>query len=265
MNQQIKFFDKSKCDFGDELVTTLASQGDATSARVLDRSNNTAWLTTGSVDADTTTLVIDFVDLHLIDTIILVKMNFASYKVEYWDGVTYQAFPTAIDVTGNTVDTKSHSFTALETTKIKLTVRGTIVADSDKTLCQVIATKLIGQFAGWPVVDSPILSRNKRISKMLSGKVNIADNLGGFSMKLKFKPTNTAADLALIQSLFYRSEGFLVWPCGGDVDQFTLGAYQGYRLEDVFLVRCQNDWNPELLNGILHVMTPELQLVEVTD
>jgi hypothetical protein len=196
---------------------------------VQDRSNSTAWVTTDSVDADNTTLEVDFGDLQLIDKIILVLHNFKAYTVQYWNGSAYVNFSTPINVSGNTESTTSHSFTAVETTKVKLIITGTMTANEDKYLYQFIASQVIGQFEGWPVMQDATISKNKRVSKMLSGKTDIANNLGAYSARVRIKVTSSAADRALVESLFNNSEGFLFWPCGGDEDQFSY-ANQGYRL-----------------------------------
>lgn len=265
MSAQIRFFDKSKCDFSNTNVTTLASQGDTTSRNVLDRSNNTAWLTTGSVDSDNTTLTIDFVDMFTIDSILLLQHNFKAYTIKYWDGAAYQNFASAISETANTDDNTYYSFTAVATTKIQITITGTMVANADKTLCQVIATAAIGKLNGWPVIKAPVSSRNKKITKMLSGKSNIAANVGGFSVNLTLQVTSDSADLDVIESIFNKSEGVLVWLGGGDESQFS-SVRQGYRKEDLYLMLCANEYAPEYYQGIYSCgVNVDMKLIEVTD
>jgi hypothetical protein len=265
MAQQIICLEKNKADFSYDSVVVTASQGQVTASYVQDRSNSTAWVTTGSVDADNTTLEVDFGDLQEIDKIILVQHNFKAYTLKYWNGSTYVDFSTPINVSGNATETKSHSFTAVETTKLLLTITGTMVVNSDKYLYQFIATQVIGQFNGWPILQDAMISKNKRVSKMLSGKTDIANNLGGFSIRARIKVTNDATDRALVESLFNSSEGFLFWPCGGDESQFSY-ANQGYRLEDIFLMRCQNDFSVEFRDGIYVLgIEIDMKLIEVTD
>ena len=266
MSYQIKFFLKNAGDFSaNPHVTATASQGNATAANVLDRKNTTAWLTSGSVDADNTTLVIDFVDPFYLTDVMLVKHNFASYKVEYWDGAAYQAFPTAIDVTGNSATTTAHSFAGTTTTKVKLTVRGTINPNDDKTLYQFINTELLGQLNGWPMIKKPTIGKNKRRSGMLSGKTAIARNLGAVSFSLEIPVHWDTADIDLLAGLFDRSDGFLVWPCGGSESQFTR-AVEPYRLQDIYCMATQDDFNPEWYQGLYKAgVSWRCQLVEVND
>jgi hypothetical protein len=266
MSYQIKFFLKNAGDFSaNPNVTATASQGNSTAANVLDRKNTTAWLTSGSVDADLTTLIIDFVDPYYLTDLLLVKHNFKSYKVEYWDGAAYQAFPTPVDETVNTALTTHHSFAGTTTTKIKLTVRLTTVVNDDKTLYQFIATELLGQLNGWPPIKKPTVGKNKRRSGMLSGKAAIARNLGGVSFGLDIPVHSDTADIDLLADLFDRSDGFLVWPCGGSESQFTR-AVEPYRLQDIYCMACQDDFNPEWYGGMYKAgMHWSAQFVEVND
>jgi hypothetical protein len=249
MAGQIIFFEKSKCDISNPNVVTTASQGDDYADYILNRNNDIKWVTTGSVDADNTTIEVDMVDENPISDILLVNHNFKSFKVEYWNGSAWTTFSTPIDQTTNTASTNRFSFTEVSTTKLKLTVRGTQTANEDKYLGQFIATRLIGQLSTWPTIKKPVHSRNKQSSPMLSGKEFIAENVGGFSVDLAIKILSDATDLAVIEELFDSNEGFLVWLCGGDESQFTT-ARKGYRLQDVYLMKCKNDYTPELYKGL---------------
>lgn len=265
MSYQPRFFEKNKADFADSAVVATASQGVGFEYFALNRSNLSAWVTNGSVDADNTTFTIDFGNLHTIDTILLVLMNFKAYTIKYWDGSTYQDFSTAINVSGNSTETKFHQFNSVSTTKIQLTITGTMVANADKFLYQFIVTKQIGQFAGWPVIKNPIRSRNRQSSKMLSGKQSIREQVGFFSCSLMFKILSSSADLDLIESLYNSNEGFLVWLSGGSETQFS-SEREGYRLEDLPLMKCSNEYKPEFYNGLYKAgVVISMDLVEVID
>lgn len=248
MAQQIIFFKKNKIDFTNAVQTVIASQGDDFTTLALNRSNQTSWQTTSSVDADNTTFEIDLIDERRFDSILLLKHNFAAYNVKYWNGLSFVDFSPAISVSGNSLDDSFHEFTSQLTTRIKLTVLGTIVADSDKILAQFIATEKLGQFEGWPIIQRPTRSRNRKRSRLLSGKVSIKENQGGFSCRLKVDNWKDAADLALVETLFDSNDGFLTWLSGGDEDQFS-SVRKGYRLEDIFLMKCKNEHRPEWKRG----------------
>lgn len=248
MANQILFLEKNKADFSIEDLVITASEGDDFADLMVNRNNLTAWVTDGSADANLTNVVFDWVDPKPINTILIIKHNFKSYTVQYWNGTTYVDFSTAIDVTGNTAETKYHTFTEVTTTKVKLVVRGTMVVDDDKFCYQFIASKSIGRLNGFPTIKGTKLSRNRLRSKMLSGKENIREQVGFFSCTIEWKILSDTTDIATVESLFRSNEGFLVWLCGGSETQFRTGA-EGYRLEDIYLCKCTNEYQPEIYKG----------------
>lgn len=265
MSGQIRFFEKSKADFALPSVVLTASQGNDYVRRIIDRTNLTAWMTTGSVDADNTTIEVDFGDTRRIDTILLIKHNFKSYKVEYWNGSAWTAFPTPIDETVSTASSSFHQFTAIETTKVLLTIRGTQTANDEKRLYQFIATEEIGQFNGWPMIKKAVTSRNRVRTKMLSGKESIREQIGAFSVSLSVTVLRDSDDLALIEALHASNDGFLTWLCGGVESQFS-SVRRGYRLEDIFLMKCATELNNEFYQGIyVNGLVPKFDLIEVVD
>ncbi len=249
MPAQIAFYEKNKADLDAPNCVATASQGVGFEDLARNRSNDTWWATSGSVDADNTTYEMDLVDLFNIDTIILVGHNFKSYTLKYWDGAAYQNFSTTVAPTTNTATTTSHSFTAVDTTKILLTILGTMTVNEDKTLAQFIITKKIAQLNGWPVIKAPMHDKNISVTKMVSGKSNVAQNLIGFSVSLEVVTLSNSADLAAIDTIYFSGHSFLVWLCGGNESQFRYAA-RGFRLKDIYLVQCVNQWTPEPYNGL---------------
>lgn len=262
--QQIMFFKKNFADYSDSQVAVTASQSSTYAPFVQRRSNSLGWMTTGSVDSDNTTLTCDFVNLKTIDNIILIGHNFKNYTIKYWDGAAYQNFSTSINVTNSTATTSRHSFTAQATTKIQVTITGTQVANADKRLNQLIATQLIGQLTGWPQITNPTMNLNKRLNTMLSGKLNIGTNVGGFYCDLKVTNWSSGADLTIVETLYNSGNGFLVWLCGGDENQFS-SVRIPYRLRDLFLMKCQNNHGPEWVQGLYKTgQKITISLAEVT-
>lgn len=265
MSQQIRVFSKNKLDISNANVVLTASQADEFADFVRNRSNTSAWVTTGSVDADNTTFEVNFVDLINIDSIILIKHNFKSYTIEYWDGDSWEDFSTAIAPTTNTAETTFHQFTEVFTTKIRLTILGTMVADEDKYLFQFIATKERAQFNGWPIIKNPKHSRNRIRSKLLSGKETIKESSGAFSCQLQIKVHSDDSDLTLIEEMYNANTGFLVWLCGGDETQFSSQRI-GYRLEDIYLMKCSDEYQPEWYKGLYQSgQVVGVDLIEVSD
>jgi hypothetical protein len=265
MSGQIIFFEKNKADYSNPNVSATASQGAAYAEYALNRSNNSAWVTTGSVDADNTTFTVDFTDPRLISEILLVKHNFKAYTVQYYDGSNWQNFSPAISETTNTAETNRYSVTEVSAYQIRITITGTQTANQDKYLYQFIATKLIGQLAGWPVIKSPVLSRGRRSTAMLSGKRSITESVGHFECSLAVKEWKSNADLTIVETLYARNEGFLVWLSGGVTSQFS-SVRQGYRLEDIFLMKCANEYRPEFVDGIYpRGLAIDMDLIEVVE
>lgn len=261
--QQIIFFQKSKCDISNPNVTVSASQGNDYAALALNRSDASAWITTGSVDADSPTWIVDMSDAESITNILLAHHNFKSYTVKYWDGAAYQDFSTPISETTNTATTTRHSFTAVSTSRIKLTVNGTMTANEDKYLYQFIATNLIGQFSGWPIISNVIHGTNIKRSTMLSGKQHLNRNVGGFSCTLTVKRWTSDADLLIVEDLYDSVEGFLMWLSGGSETQFNT-TRKGYRLQDLFLMKCMDDYSPNFVDGIYqNGLAIQMNLAEV--
>lgn len=267
MSEQIIFFDKNKLDIDKTNVVITASQGNAYTSYMQNRSNLTAWLTTGSVDADNTNIVIDFVDQALLTDIVLVKHNFKAYTIQYWNSSmsAYVDFSTPIAETANALETTHHVFTQVTTTKIKLIITGTVVVNADKYLYQLIASNRIGQLTAWPVIQDAIISRGRVSSKAISGKYSIRENVGGFSCKLAVEILKDDTDLNIIESLYSTNEGFLVWLCGGDAAQFSTDRI-GYRLQDFYTCKCKDELSSVFYQGIYKSgMKINIDLVEVID
>lgn len=265
MSQQIIFLKKNKADYNDSAVSVTASQASSFAPFVQRRSNEYGWMTTGSVDADNTTLTCDFGQLQTLTNIILVKHNFKSFTIKYYDGASYQNFSTTIAETVNTDNTSRFSFNSVSTTKIQITIAGTQTANAEKQLYQLIATELLGQLVAWPVIDNPVFDRNKRNNRMLSGKLNIGINSGAFMCDLMVSNWSSSADLSLIETLYNSSNGFLVWLCGGDESQFRSERI-GYRLEDFFLMKLADNYSPKFVEGLYKTgLELRLSLVEVTN
>lgn len=260
MASQIIFFEKSKCDYSNRSATATATQGNTTAKYVLNRNNNSAWLTTGSVDADNSALTVSCGDYQLVSEVLILEHNFKSFKLE---GFTGLAWVTLIDTVACAESSTRISFAKALYRDFKLTVRGTQVANKDKYLYQFVVTNPIGKLNAWPMLNNPTHGQNKRVSKMLSGKSRVSDNVGGFSVELKVSNWKNAADLAIVEQLYFGTDGFLVWLCGGDEAQFS-SVRVGYRKRDLYLMKCQNEYQPEFVKGLYTTgLNLAIKLVEV--
>lgn len=248
MSSQITFFEKNRGDRTNPNVTANASEGFDSAAFALSNTRLNAWVTSGSVDANNTTWSVDYADKRDLSEIILVKHNFRSFKVQWWDGAAYQDFTPAINETSNTSSVNRYSVSQVSTSNVRVTVYGTQTANSEKFLYQFIASSLIGRLNGWPIISNLVYSKNKRDLQVLSGKHVIAQNVGAVSFNLSVKEWKDPADLTIMETLAGSSEGFLVWLCGGDEAQFS-SKRLGYRLEDFFLMKVQNEYSPDFAEG----------------
>lgn len=257
MSQQIRFFKKNKADLSNENVAITVSDTVATNNGqdfvdfVRNRNNTSAWVTTGSTDAANTSLVIDFVDIIEIRDIILVGHNFKVFTIQYWNGSAYADFPTPINETVND-EYVSHFITgtsSTSTSKIKIIITGAQTVDADKVLRQLIATEQEDQFNGWFQIKKPTIGLNKKRATMLSGKANVVDSIGKFSCTLEVKDLTDDDDLTLLETIFFKRRGSLIWLCGGDEEQFS-SIRIGYRKEDIYLVRPINEWTPEFYKSL---------------
>lgn len=267
MGKQVAFFRKNKLDFAYEDVTIEASEAPDFIGYIRDRKNTTGWMTTGSVDANNTTITADVSESKDFTDIILSGHNFKSYTLQHWDDTTsgWTDFSPAINEHANPGGTSRHSFAKVETNKIQLIIRETVLPNDEKVLRQFIATELIAQLNAWPIIKDAVSSRNRVKSVMLSGKRSIRENVGGFSCKLEVQVWRDPADLAAVEELYFANESFLVWLCGGDEAQFSSPRI-GYRLEDIYLMKCENEYEPEWYHGLYTSgLNLKISLAEVVD
>lgn len=255
MSSQIIFFEKNKFDIDNESASITVTDAVAYNNgsdflnRLRNRDNRSAWMTTDSTDAANTQLDIDLGEDEFITDIILIKHNFKSYTIQYWNGSSYINFSTVIAPTNDTNSTTHYNFNKIETDKIRIIITGTQVADEDKELFQLIITDRIAQLEGWPEISGVEFDTSKRVTKMLSGKINMVESYEAFSFNLSLPVHSGAADNAVFKNLYERRAGFLVWLSGGDEAQFK-ALTKGYRLEDIYLVRPTNDFSAELYKGL---------------
>lgn len=265
MSSQVIFYEKSKSDFEKDAVSVSASESDGTAKFMIDRSNQTAWKTNGSSDSAGTNFTVDMTESQTIDTILLLKHNFKSFTIQYFDNDTgtFKNFSPAINESNNSDDSTKFEFDAVVTPKIKVTINGTQTPDDDKHLFQFIATELIGQLNGWPVIE-PEIDRDISAGEMLSRRKRIRQAKGAYNASLQVKVWKDSSDLDIVETLFNKSEGFLFWPGGGDEAQFS-SVREGWRKEDIFLVRMTNPYSPTFFKGIYvsGIENLTLDLVEV--
>lgn len=271
--QQIMFFKKNKIDLDNPNIIITATDVIATDNGqnyvdfMRNRNLTSAYMTTGSTDAANTTLVFETTDEEDVSEIIIVGHNLKSYTLKYWNGSSYVNFSTPINVSGNTATTNMHSFTQVSAHLFQLIITGTQVTNDDKQIKQIIFTEymLTGQLNGFPVIKSPTHSSNKKINKMLSGKSNVVESIGAFSCDLNVANWRDDDDLTLVEELYFGRAPALLWLSGGDQTQFST-LRVGYRLEDFYLIKPVDEYQPEWYKGLYQSgMKISLKLQEVVD
>jgi len=143
-------------------------------------------------------------------------------------------------------DTAYYEFDSVTTTRIQITVKKTQTTDAEKFISQIIATKELGTFVGFPIVDRLTMSRNSRSKKVLSGKSLVQKSEESNNFQLRFKNyavgLTFTADMSLMYTLFDRENNFLVWLSGGrrgtDFFRFTLRPFE---LKQVFQMQIDRD------------------------
>lgn len=240
----------------------IASSGDASAERALDRNTFTYWRTSGSADSITETFEIDFTEDKTFDRIFLIDHNFKSYNVKYDVAGTWTNFTSVVGLDGalgsvvETVyarDTSYYQFAAVTSAKIQISVTLTQVANDEKYLNQAIVTTELGTLVGYPQIRKSELSRNLRVEKMLSGRVLTMKSDEFFSVGLEFKdyPPSLSDDIDLIFDLHDREDNFLVWLCGGKFGSSRFRKQlRGYRLRDVIPMQITDDLAPTYSSSV---------------
>lgn len=265
----IKFFEKSKCLLADGAQILSVTSGTSSANYMIDRNPASFWRSTGSSDAVTEEIEIEFDTDMEINRLFLVDHNWKSYTAQYWNGAAYANFSTTISESTFAYDTSYHAFNTVTTNKIKITVTTTQTANQQKYLCQAIVTKELGTMNGYPKVNGLTVSKNSRVQKMLSGKVAVqkSEESASFTLSFETYPTYSSefkADLDLMFDLFEMDDAFIVWLCGGQFDNSMFGyRLRGFRLKDVLTVQIVDDISQSYMDNVyINPVSFEVRFVE---
>lgn len=264
----IKFYKKNVYDLSNSLPTTTVTDATATNTGedyidlMRNRNNSSAWMTTGSNDAANTQIDINFNDEVEFDRLMVLKHNLKAFTIQYYNGSSYVDFSTAINETTNTAGSNYYSFNNVSTQQVRIIITGTQTPDDDKFINQLIFCEAIGEFTEEPEI-SPEFDKQRKVTSFISGKNFVAKAVGGFTCRLRKRPMVTQSDLDIVETLFDSFNGFLVSLSGGTTTQFELDI-PGYRLEDVFYMACENEYEPMYNGGrFKHGVDVDIRLVEV--
>lgn len=257
----VKFFSRSQCLFQDNAAIN-ASTGQSSADRCIDRNTISYWRSVGSDDSITEELEIVFSSNQTFDRILLQDHNFKSYNIKYFSGGMYTDFTSVVGLSGSLAslietvydqDTSYYEFATVTTSKIKIQILSTQVADSDKYLNQVIACTELGTLIGHPEISGISLDRQMRNEKMLSGRIISMKSDEVFEVDLNFKnyPASLEADIDLMFRLHDSDETFLIWLCGGRYgSSYFRKQLKGYRLRDIIPVQMSAPLKPIYSNNV---------------
>lgn len=240
----VSFYSKNRID--DDSTLTATSANTALFANLYDNDDNTNLISLGSDDLTPEAWEIEFSGQRTIDSIHISNHNIKSGKIEYWDGAAWDDVSPTISWSANTATSNIFSFTKVSTTKIRLTMDTTIVADAEKSVGELRALDLIGTVERNPSKSDPRWKEKAR-------KMTTDDNSSiyvffgsKFNTKMKFENA-TDADLALFRSLKDLGTPFYVYLNGGDTTQ----TQEGFRIQDMYLVNYTNEFRYKLQKGHL--------------
>ena len=264
MSQQIRFWRKSYIDIdkNDPALTVedteAVNAGDDSLILLRNRNNVTTWATSGATATSVTTLTANLGNIERITDILLVLINFKNFTIDFYNENTLTWDNLATE-TAWTEDTYYvHLNNPLEARQIRIVINDVQTdLEKDRFMSQFIITEGLltgqvespGQLIGWPQIKKPKLNTNRKINKMLSGKVHVIESVGGFQMSLNVDFWKIDNDLSIVEDIYNQREGVLVWLSGGDEAQFSTKR-EGYRNIDIFLMRPTNDYENEYYKGI---------------
>jgi len=255
INGGVKFFEKNYALLRDGANASASSNEDAIKF-ILDISRYTQYESLGSNDLTTETITVNFKTAKLIDRLFLVDMNFKEFSIKYLNGGGFIDFTnvvgvngvetTGINETAFTYNTAFYQFDEVTTSSIQVTCLKTQIADVQKYLTQLIATKELGTFEGFPRVQ-PDSNRNETKAKSLSRRLVVQKTYETNRVKITFKTHPFQNDIDIVETLFDREEPFLVYPCGGRTgSKYFKVEQKNWRLQDIYNVqtlgRLKNGW-----------------------
>lgn len=134
----------------DDECTLSFSHGSTFGSRLYDRDKGSQYVTEDADDdTEEMSIEVDFKEDGVaqereIDTVILLNHNLRNPELEYWDGSNWQPLDSESNVTSSTT---VFSFTAVETTKIRLNCLDTQDPDEEKAIGEIIACAVQLEFS----------------------------------------------------------------------------------------------------------------------
>ncbi len=236
------FFTRNYVD--DEAIITV-SHGDGSKGYMFDRDPDSKWTTSGA-DDDTTpvTAIVEFFEDGVsverdIDRFLLINHNFKAWTLEYWDGSAWQS------LTSETTDDEEvtlKTFGEVTTSKVRLTVTETQVADSEKEVGEMIVCAMLLNPARdlddlavqWREQSSEIMMGDGSVHKMVTRWAQ--NRVQRFEARVHFSFLSEA-DRATLKAIRDSGDPFLFYP------------ESTYRPAEIYFVHWSNPWSEKYMSN----------------
>ena len=238
MAETIKFFNQSFLSFDQSLLS-----GGGISVTTSDGSNPGPLLTEGRSAWQALGLGAVEIDILLpratVDNFILRNHNLSNYTVEFRLAGTVVS---TISKEKSTDLLDRFFFPKIVVDEIKISITQVRNPTIDRAqIGQIIPTLLIASLVGYPEISDIIFSPNPQTIKAKGQGILVTKQVYILrSLSLKFKSYIHPQDIRVIENLYKNPNPFLIWPCGGDENQFRY-LYEGIRLVDIYKVQTVGD------------------------
>jgi hypothetical protein len=253
----IKFFERNQA-LAKDGNTATASTNDGAAIYLLTNNKYVRWESVNSNDLTTETVTITFKNTRTIDRLLLTRHNLKQYQITY-NGTNEFTNVSNLDgdlvggISETTYDksTSYYKFDQVAVDSLTITMNTTQVADAQKFITEVVATRELGTLAGFPRVRNMAHSRNIRGSQVLSGKNVLQPTYETTSFRLGLSNYAVKDDVLLFDSIHEREQSLLVWLCGGRYgDEFFPIPQRGFNLEDLYSMKINRPLPANYANGI---------------
>lgn len=225
----------SRTDIG---ATASSSIADDDPTAILNLDSQNVWISpqTGAV-----TITVNFPSKD-VNRIILTGTNLKSFQISgsftnVTDKTNSLLSDGPIDMTNNDQENLYFAFDDINLTQITIQIRETFQPNDHPRIDDLILTKEIGTFEGFPEIANITVSANAKTFKSKAGGAFIAKQQRTIdNINLNFKNYTKEEDIQLVQSLYRNPDSFLIWPSGGKQENFRFDL-EGLRFADIYHVQ----------------------------
>jgi hypothetical protein len=265
----IKFFKRNTALFSSG-TTATASSNSSSANNILTNRQLTYWQSIGSDDTTTETITITYNKTVTIDRILLNRINFKEFTVQYDVAGTPTDFTNVIGLDGALVggisetafadETAYYEFDSISTTGIIITATKTQTADQEKLIYNLFTTEELGTLEGYPQISAIDINRGDNVSRGLSRLANVQKGYETKEFSIDFNNYPSQSDYDLVKTLVDSQDSFLVWLCGGRRGtayfRFLIDAY---KLRDIINMQTSGGIKPFYPNGV-YINAPSVSI-----